>query len=68
MNPTKNPTHIPEVMTAREVSELYFGSRMSYWTVLEQAKTGVLPHRRIGGKYFFHRVALDQMFELNKAS
>ena len=63
-----SPIAIPEVMTAQEVSKLYFGGKMSYWTVLEQAKTGVLPHRRIGGKYFFHRAALDHMFDLLKAS
>ena len=63
-----NQTIIPDVMTAHEVSELYFRGRMSYWTVLEQAKTGSLPYRRIGGKYFFHRAALDQLFDLYKAS
>ena len=62
------PNSHSQIMTAREVSQQYFNGKMSYWTVLEHAKSGLIPSRRIGGKYFFHRDVLDKEFSIPKAS
>ena len=55
-------------LTAKQVADEYFGGGMSYWTVLEHAKNNRLPHRRIGGKYFFKKESLDKLFDSEKAS
>lgn len=48
-----------ELMNGREL-EIYLGGKLSYWTLLELAKTGELPHIRIGRRIFFRRQAIDE--------
>jgi len=45
-------------MNGREL-EIYLGGKLSYWTLLELAKTGELPHIRVGRRVFFRREAID---------
>ena len=41
-----------ELMNGREL-EIYLGGKLSYWTLLELAKTGELPILELGGGCFF---------------
>ncbi len=48
-----------DLMNGKEL-EMYLGGKLSYWTLLELAKTGELPHIRIGRRVFFRRQAIDE--------
>ena len=48
------------VMTAKQASTEYFGGSVSYWKLLELAKTGQLPHFKVGSRVFFRWEALDE--------
>jgi len=48
------------ILNAAEVSRDFFNGKISYWTVLQMAKTGALPCFRNGKRYLFDRSALDQ--------
>ena len=48
------------VMTAKQAATEYFGGRVSYWKLLELAKTGQLPYFKVGNRVFFRWEALDE--------
>lgn len=47
-----------DIMDAREAAK-YVGV-LSYWTLLEMAKQGKVPHIRVGRRVFFRAEALDE--------
>jgi len=46
-------------LTAQEVSDNFFNGSVSYWTVLQWAKSGALPSIRNGKRYIFDLQALE---------
>lgn len=51
---------IMTLLTAQEVSEQFFGGKISYWSVLKMAKSGSLPCFKRGNRYLFD---LDRLTE-----
>lgn len=47
-------------MTAKEASDQYFGGTISYWKLLKMAKTGIIPHIRVGSRFLFRKETLDE--------
>ena len=47
------------VMTAKPAAAEYFNGAISYWKLLELAKTGQIPHVKVGYRVIFRREALD---------
>ena len=47
------------VMNAKQASAQFFGGTVSYWKLLELAKTGQIPHFKVGNRVFFRRESLD---------
>ena len=57
-----------DLMDGKEL-EVYLGGKLSYWTLLELAKAGELPHIRIGRRVFFRKQAIDAwLIELETGS
>ena len=48
------------VMTAKQAAHEYFGGTVSYWKLLDLAKSGKIPHVRVGGRVIFRRAVLDE--------
>ena len=47
------------VMTAKQAATEYFNGTISYWKLLELAKSGQIPHVKVGYRIIFRREALD---------
>ena len=47
-----------ELYDAHEL-EAYLKRKLSYWTILERAKRGEIPHLKIGRKVFFRKESID---------
>ena len=48
------------ILTPQEVCEQFFNGHVSYWTLLEMAKTNKIPSFKVGRKYFFDLDALNE--------
>ena len=49
-------------MTGKQAAEEYFNGRVSYWKLLELAKSKSIPHFWIGKRIFFRKDSLDEWF------
>jgi len=44
---------MPNFWDAKEVAKEFFNGKQSYWTILQMAKSGELPHIKMGNRYLF---------------
>lgn len=49
-----------EFLTAREVSEKYFGNACNYNKVLRLTRNGVIPAKKLGKSYLYRKVNLEE--------
>ena len=57
-----------EFLKAKEVSERFFDGKISYAKVLQLAKDGKLPGKKIGKIYFFTMDALNEWAQKNMST
>ena len=57
-----------KLLTAREVSEFFFGNKIPYKRVLEMTHTGCLPSIKIGRKYYYTSSALCEWQKRNSST
>lgn len=56
------------VMSPRQAAMEYFNGTVSYWKLLSLAKSGIIPHFKIGGRVFFRKESLDAWIATLEAS
>lgn len=56
-----------KILSAKEVSEQFFNGHVSYWKLLQMAKTGEIPAFRAGNRYLFNIDSLDQWIKVQES-
>lgn len=49
-----------DFLTAKQVSEMYFGNACNYHKVLRLTRSGVIPAKKLGKSYLYRKANLDE--------
>ena len=55
-------------MSAKQTAAEFFEGNVSYWKLLSMAKSGQIPHFKVGGRVFFRKESLDAWITTLEAS
>lgn len=53
-----------ELLNAEEVSQKFFGGRLSYYAINSMARKKQIPFLKIGNRVFFDKETLEQHFKM----